>query len=367
MKCNLFVAVALGVAACAGAARSAPVRVEAKAGATFDHGGPVAAVLFSPDDEYLLSAGGDDRPEVVRGKSMAGRVRLWKLAKGTKEAGPPPLRDGLLAAALSPDGTSLAVSGGGVLRGPRGRPTVVEPGEMALIDVTGKKKTAPLVGPSFDYRCLAFSPDGKTLAAGGSPQGRRGLDLAAGGPVVLWDVAKGKETATLKGHRGYVQSLAFSSDGKRLASAGRVPPAQGGGAWTGEVKLWDVATGKETASPPAGEGQAWAVAFSPDGKLVASAGDDGVVRLWDVAKGAEFAALKGHRSAVQTLAFSPDGKLLASGGRELKLWDVAARALAKDLPGRESAVQSLRWDFAGKRLATGEAAGAVTVWSVIRR
>jgi WD40 repeat protein len=107
--------------------------------------------------------------------------------------------------------------------------------------------------------------------------------------------------------------VAFSPDGKTLAS----------GSDDNTIKLWDVATGKEQATLKGHTAWVASVAFSPDGKTLASGGDT-TVRLWDM-EGKELATLKGHTKGVNSVAFSPDGKTLASGSQDktIKLWDVS--------------------------------------------
>jgi len=136
---------------------------------------------------------------------------------------------------------------------------------------------------------VTFSPDGKTLAWGSSDR-----------TIKLWDVKTGKVRTTLQGHKGAVNSVTFSPDGKTLASGSDrfQPTAQSSS--VGVIKLWDVKTGKEQATLEGHMNTVKSVAFSPDGKMLASGSCDTTIKLWDVASGKNTATLKGHTEFIQT-------------------------------------------------------------------
>ncbi len=207
---------------------------------------------------------------------------------------------------------------------------------------------ATLKGHTGTVSSVAFSSDGKTLATG-----------SVDNTVKLWDVASRQELATLKGHTRVVQSVAFSSDDKTLAT----------GSDDGTLKLWDVASRQQLATFKGHDDQVWEVAFSSDGKTLATGSYDGTVKLWDVVSRQELATLTGHDDQVWEVAFSRDGKVLATGSRDrtAKLWDVASRQELATLKGHTEAVSSITFSSDGKTLATGSYDETVKLWDMASR
>ncbi|MBY0526392.1 MAG: serine/threonine protein kinase [Gemmataceae bacterium] len=212
---------------------------------------------------------------------------------------------------LTSSGTFFALS-------PDGK-TLVAPHAQARLLLAWDTETGMELGSfAFDFENIAvpdpvsavFSADGRTLALA------RGRAEEAG-YLELFDVASRELIGTLKGHKGGVSAVAFAPDGRTVASGGE----------DCTVKLWDVAAVKQRPALPAHADSIGAVAFTGDGKTFATASHDRTIKLWDAGTTELLATLEGHRTPIQAFAVSADGKWLASASQEhrVSLWDVAAR------------------------------------------
>jgi WD40 repeat protein len=218
----------------------------------------------------------------------------------------------------------------------------------------------------------AFSPDGRTLAVGGSDRG---------GYLRLWNIDDGKQLTAPQGHTDTVLSAAFDREGKRLLTS----------SYDGTARLWNLADGAELAVFRGHSSWVWQAAFSPDEQTVVTAGQDGTALVWSVAEAirrrqenkddeGEVRAFMGHRKAVHGAAFAPDGKLVATtddDGRVL-LWnpaDVRPYRLAevfsknppeppkiRELTGAQGALFPVVFSPDGRRLAAGGRDNGVYVW-----
>lgn len=288
-------------------------------------GYPFRCIALSRDGTRLASGPGPFLWDMATGKQIR---RLWK-ERGSAEA-----------LAFSPDGRNLAVALSH--KNPREQSPDSRAGQILILDTATGKQVLDLGGLQGLVYGVAFSQDGRLVAAAG-------LDNT----VRLFEAATGKELVPAVGHRGPVNTLAFSPDGRTVATAG----------WDATVRLWEAATGKELRRLEQHQGPVTSVAFSPDGQILASGSEDGTVRLWEAATGKELRPLRGAWiEEVSALAFSADGRFLASGdwGRGLWVWEVDSGKVLwrKRAP---YGADSLAFSPDGRTLASG-LNGRICLW-----
>ena len=213
--------------------------------------------------------------------------------------------------------------------------------KVILWDVATGARTATLIGHTRSITSLAFSPDGTTLASSSWDE-----------TVHLWNVAPGTHKTTLTAHTEGISNIAFSPDGRTFVSSSFNED---------KVILWDVGTWQQKA---AFNTDINCFAFSPDSSTLATGSWRGELHLWDVASGTHKAEFLGHPSGIFSVAFSPDGKTLASGGVDkLYLWDIDSGTRKLSITGHTDGVYSIAFSPDSKTLASGSSE-QIRLWDI---
>jgi eukaryotic-like serine/threonine-protein kinase len=272
------------------------------------HSAPVVCVTFSPDGKRVASADQDEG------------IKLWDSVSGKQI----PLLGGHMSSvttlALSPDGRLLA-SGG-------------QDGIVRTWETESGRQLPPFSAHSAWVKCVAFSSKGAWLASAG-------IDRI----IRVRETSTGRELSRLQGHRAAIFSLAFCDKDDRLVSASSDNTA----------KIWEVAAVKQVASLPHQSPLA-SVAWSRDGRLIATGGWDNTVHIWEPDNGKEVRSLPGHTGAITALAFDPSTERLASASLDqtIKIWSIPASSREPlTIRAHDDAVTSLAFDQVGRRLVSG--------------
>jgi len=303
------------------------------------HKGGINSAAFSPDGNKIVTVSGRTMTNAPGDDRTA---RIWDAHTGTEliklEA---PNRIGTVPSAIhsavfSPDGKKIVtVSGDHTAR-------IWDAGTGKELRVFGEPPNEKRLSHPDAINSAVFSRDGKKIVTGcgafimGDPL--RGPWGTEPGSAKIWDVESGRELRKMEGHTRKVEFAAFSPDEKKIVTVST-------GSEDETVRLWDAETGRERHKWEATFSQqspfpAFAVVFSPDGRIIATAsndytGSDYAARIWDTASGAEVKKLEGHANTVRSVAFSPDGgKIITTDGECARIWDAASGKELKKIGGR---------------------------------
>ena len=313
---------------------------------------PVFSVAYAPDGSHIAIGTGNKSVAPYefesRPNSLDGIVKVWEASSGKLVTSFNATAWRVLALAYTPDGKRLVTGG--------------YDSQVRVWDAQTGKKLMEMKGLSSEYRqsaigALAVSPNGKFVVAGyGHPTYRQDSYKQI---AMIWDLSTGKELHTLEGHSNSICDVAFSTDGKLLATASD----------DNQVKLWSTDNWKaHSVGALVGTDRTKCVTFSSNGKWIATGDIRGNVTIWEVRSGRPIHQLRGHSDAVYRLAFSPDGRTLATASWDntVKLWDPVSGRETRTLRDRERRhenwISCLSFAPNGNTLAAGSYDAKVRLW-----
>lgn len=293
------------------------------------HSKEVNAIAISPDGKILASGSNDNT------------INVWNLSTGQRLFTLKGHTDYIYSVAFSPDGQKIASASGD--------------GTVKIWNLqTGQLLQTLQSNSENRVFSVTFTPDGQTLVSGNKDK-----------TIKLWNPSTGQLKNTLKGHSEFVLTVAVSPDGKTLASSG----------YDKTIKIWNLPAGTLISSVAEPTGNTIpSLAISPDGQTLASSDIYNKVHLWNLAqllsgcKGAQPCSpthsISAHKDYVNFVAFSPDGKTLASGSRDetIKLWKVQTGELESSISNRSGNVNAVTFSPDGKTLVSNGENGKIEVW-----